>query len=44
MHDDVKEKYLQHIQEHAPTFYNPTHQTHKRKEKLVNFFGEVIKF
>ena len=39
-----KEKYLQHIQEHAPKFYNPSHQTHKLKEKMINFFGEQIKF
>ena len=43
-HDDVKKKNLQHIQAHAPKFYNPNHQPHKLKDKLVNFFGKEIKF
>ena len=43
-HDDVKKKYLQHIHKHAPNFYNPNHQTHNLKDKLVNFFGTEIKF
>ena len=38
-----KEKYLQHIEVHAPKFYNSSHQTHKLKEKLINFFGGQIK-
>ena len=42
-HDDVKGKIMQHIQEHARKFSNPSHQPHKLKEKLVNFFGEQIK-
>ena len=39
----LSEKYLQYIQEHAPKYYNPNHQTHKLKEKLVNIFDEQIK-
>jgi len=38
------EKYLQFIQQHKPECYNPNHQTHKLKTKLLRHFGQQIQF
>jgi hypothetical protein len=40
----VSELYLQNIQENAPEFYNPSHQTLKLKEKIIRHFQSKIQF
>lgn len=40
----LRAKYLQHIQEHAPDWYNEEYPTRKLKEKIVDHFGDRLKF
>ena len=40
----LRERYLAQMEQNAPAFYNENYQTHKLKERLVNRFGERIKF
>jgi hypothetical protein len=40
----IHEKYLQHIYDNAPKWYNPNHKLDKFKDRLVAYFGAQLKF
>ena len=40
----LRERYLQHIQDNNPEFYNPEYKTDKLKDKLKNRFGSSLQF
>jgi hypothetical protein len=40
----LREKYLQHLQEHSPEFYNPNYKTGKLKARLIAHFGDKMNF
>ena len=40
----VHEHYQTYMAEHAPALYNPNHQLHKLKERIVSHFGDRVQF
>ena len=40
----LRERYLQHIQDNTPEFYNPEYKTDKLKDNLKNSFGSSLQF
>ena len=40
----LRERYLQHIQDNNPEFYNPEYKTDKLKDKIKNRFGSSLQF